>query len=188
MVDWVHRYAAVVRTTPEPTGAARLAQADVLVFEVRDLADGCAAQHVDLANLAARQFDLRVGAVFGHQLSRGAGGANELSAFAFAHLDVVDHRAGRDVTERQAIAGANVREAATDHGVALLQTVGREDVGLLAVGIVQERDASRNADLGALEVDQAVALLVTTAAKTRGDAAVVIAAAGGVLALGQLLQ
>src|SRR6478752_2706946 len=201
MVDWVHRYAAVVRTTPEPTGAARLAQADVLVFEVRDLADGCAAQHVDLANLAARQFDLRVGAVFRHQLSRGTGRANELSAFAFAHLDVVNHRAGRDVTERQAIAGANVRETAGDHGVALLQAVGREDVGLLAVGVVQERDArgavgivfdlrdaSRDADLATLEIDDAVALLVTTPTEARGDAPVVVAAAGGMLALGQLLQ
>src|SRR6478752_3017642 len=201
MVDWVHRHATVVRTAPEPTGATRLAQADVLVFEIRDLADGGTAQHVDLANLAARQFDLRVGAVFGHQLSRGAGGANHLAAFAFAHLDVVDHRAGRDVAERQAIARANVREAAGEHGVALLQAVGREDVGLLAVGVVQERDArgavgivfdlrhaSRNADLGALEVDQTVALLVSTPTEARGDAPVVVAAAGGMLALGQLLQ
>src|SRR6187549_1639305 len=172
MVDWVHRYAAVVRTAPEPTGATRLAQADVLVFEIRDLTDGGTAQHVDLANLAARQLDLRVGAVFGHQLSRGAGGANQLAALAFAHLDVVDHRAGRDVAERQGIAGANVREAARNHGVALLQAVRREDVGLLAVGVVQERDArgaigivldlrdaGRDADLGALEIDDAVALL-----------------------------
>src|SRR6478736_4768722 len=112
MVDWVYRDAAVVRTAAEPASATRLAQADVLVLEIRDLADGGAAQHVDLANLAARQFDLRVAAVFGHQLSRGAGGANHLAAFAFTHLDVVDHRAGRDVAERQAIAGANVREAA----------------------------------------------------------------------------
>src|SRR6187549_2780669 len=201
MVDWVHRHATVVRTAPEPTGTARFTQADVLVFEVRDLAHGGAAQHVDLANLAAGQFDLRVGAVFGHQLSRGAGRANHLAAFAFTHLDVVDHRAGRDVAERQAIAGANVREAAREHGVALLQAVGREDVGLLAVGVVQEgdarsavgivfdlRDASRDADLGTLEIDDAVALLVTTATEARGDAPVVVAAAGGMLALGQLLQ
>src|SRR6188768_3726923 len=201
MVDWVHRHAAVVRTAPEPTGATRLAQADVLVFEVRNLAHRGAAQHVDLANLAARQFDLRVGAVFRHQLSRGAGGANQLAALAFAHLDVVDHRAGRDVAERQAIAGANVREPAREHGVALLQAVRREDVGLLAVDVMQEGDArgavgivfdlrhaSRNADLRTLEVDQAVALLVTAAAKARGDAAVVVAAAGRGLALGQLLE
>src|SRR6187549_2651425 len=201
MVDWVHRHATVVRTAPEPTGAARFAQADVLVFEIRDLADGGPAQHVDLANLAARQFDLRVGAVFCHQLSRGTGGANHLAAFAFAHLDVVDHRAGRDVTERQAVAGANVRQAAADHGVALLQAIRREDVGLFAVGVVQERDArgavgivfdlrdaSRNANLAPLEIDDAVALLVTTATEARGDAPVVIAAAGAMLALGQLLD
>src|SRR4051812_23899790 len=119
MVNGVHGYAAVVRTAPEPASAARLAQADVLMLEVRDLAHGRAAEHVDLANLAARQLDLRVGGVFGHELSGGAGGANHLAAFAFTHLDVVNHRAGRDVAERQAVAGANVREAARDHGVPL---------------------------------------------------------------------
>src|SRR5450432_544060 len=63
MVNRVHGDATVVRTAPEPTGATRLAQADVLVFEIRDLTDGRAAQHVDLANLAAGQLDLRVGGI-----------------------------------------------------------------------------------------------------------------------------
>ena len=75
--------------------------------------------------------------------------------------------------------------------VAHLEAVGREDVALLAVGVVEERDArravgivfdrgdrGRHADLVALEVDDAVALLVTAAAEAAGDAAVVVAAAG----------
>src|SRR5262249_21910001 len=68
---------------------------------------------------------------------------------------------------------------------------GREDVALLAVGVMEERDAGapvrivldrrhhrRHADLVALEVDDAVAALVAAAAEARGDAAVDVAAAG----------
>src|SRR5688572_5497667 len=38
MIDGVLRYTAVVRPSPEPAAAPRLAQADVLMLEVRDLA------------------------------------------------------------------------------------------------------------------------------------------------------
>jgi hypothetical protein len=64
------------------------------------------------------------------------------------------------------------------------EPVGREDVPLLAVGVVEQRDARgavrivldrrdrrRHADLVPLEVDDAVALLVPTAAEPRRDAA-----------------
>src|SRR5262245_5227294 len=114
MIDGVHGDAAVVRTTPEPALATGFAQADVLVVEVRDLADGGAAGDVDLANLAARQLHLGVVAVLGHQLRRGARGAHQLAALAFSHLDVVNHRTGRDLPERQRVAGLNVGVAAGD--------------------------------------------------------------------------
>ena len=54
VVDRVHGDAAVVRTTPEPARAAGLAERDVLVIGVRDLADGGAAVEVHLADFAAR--------------------------------------------------------------------------------------------------------------------------------------
>ena len=69
-----------------------------------------------------------------------------------------------------------------------VEAVGREDVALLAVDVVEERDArgavrivldrsdrGRNADLVAAPVDDAVALLVSTAAEAAGDAAVRVA-------------
>ena len=74
--------------------------------------------------------------------------------------------------------------------VADLETLRRDDVALLAVGVVQQRDArravrvvldvrhpGRHAVLVALEVDHPVAALVAAALVTRGDAAVVVAAA-----------
>src|SRR5439155_182247 len=79
---------------------------------------------------------------------------------------------------------------ARDHGVALLQAVGRQDVALLAVGVEEQRDArravrivldlgdlGRHADLVAPKIDHAVAALVAAAAEPRRDAAVMIAAA-----------
>jgi hypothetical protein len=112
----------------------------------------------------------------------------------------VHHRAGGDDRERQAVARLDVRAAARDHGVALLQAVWREDVRLHAVCVVKQRDAGgavgiifdlshlgRHADLGALEVDDTVGLLVTTATEARRDAPVVVAAAGARLRLQEAL-
>src|SRR6185369_10765234 len=74
-----------------------------------------------------------------------------------------------------------------------------EDVGALFVGVFDERDAAGAvriildaddrglAGLLALEVDDAVLLLVTAANVAGGDAAVVVAAAGLVLGLQQVL-
>ena len=74
--------------------------------------------------------------------------------------------------------------------VADLEALRRDDVALLAVGVVQQRDArravrvvldvrhlGRHAVLVALEVDHPVAALVAAALMTRRDAAVVVAAA-----------
>jgi hypothetical protein len=52
------------------------------------------------------------------------------------------HRgAGRDVAQRQRVAGLDVGVRAGLDLVALLEALGRHDVALLAVGVVQQRDA-----------------------------------------------
>src|SRR5206468_7377344 len=55
VVDRVHRRAAHGRTLALPAAAARLAPRDVLVVDVADLADGCAARQEDAPHLARRQ-------------------------------------------------------------------------------------------------------------------------------------
>src|SRR5690606_21868232 len=176
VIDRVHRHAAVVRTTAQPALTPRLTEADVAVVVVRDLGDGGPAVEVKAANLAARPAHLPVVAVLGHQLRGGAGGADHLAALALAHLDVVNRGARRDVTQAQAIAGLDVGLLARQHLGAHLEPVGREDVALLAIGVVEQRDASRairivfdgrhpcrNADLVAPEIDDPIALLVAAA-------------------------
>src|SRR5262249_50631938 len=98
-------------------------------------------------------------------------------------LDAVDRRAERDEAQRQRVPRLDVGGLRRDHVVADLEVIGREDVALLAVGVMEERDARRavrivldrrddrrHADLVALEVDDAVAALVAAAAEARGDA------------------
>ena len=81
------------------------------------------------------------------------------------------------------------------------ETLRRDDVGQLAVGIADQRDErravgivfepldlGRNIELAPLEVDDAIGLLVAAAAETHGDPASVVAAALRGLALGQRLD
>src|SRR6478736_6456763 len=192
VVDRVHRDTADGRADALPAVAAGLAPVDVRLLGVADLADGRAAARIDVADLAGGQTQLGVGAVLRHEANRHTGRARDLRAAAGAELDRVDHGTGGDVLQRQVVAGLDVGRGARLDDVALLQLVRGEDVALLAVEVVQQRDA-RGAvgvvldvsDLGVdavlvvtTEVDDAVLTLVATTDVTRGDAALVVAATG----------
>src|SRR5262249_7501148 len=101
MVSRIHRRTANGRPptlVPIPTG---LADNNVLVVDIADLAKCGHAFQMYATNLARRHPDLRVVASFRHQLRRGAGRADELSAAPSMKFDVVNLRADRDVAERQ---------------------------------------------------------------------------------------
>src|SRR5205814_7063602 len=114
-----------------------------------------------------------------------AGRAGHLAALARFQLDVVHQGAGRDVRQRQRVAGPDVGAGPRLDRRADPQTRGSEDVRLRAVGVVEQRDARRpvrvvldrshlrgNAVLDALEVDLPVPALVPPALVAPGDAAV----------------
>src|SRR5690606_1601253 len=137
-------------------------------------------------------------ALAGDQLHAGAGGARHLRALARLHLDAVHGGTDRDVAQRQGVADLDRRVGTRDHLLAGLQALGRDDVAALAVHVAQQRDvrgavgvvldpldARRDAFLVALEVDDAVVLLVPAAHVAGGDAPVVVAAAGAALLLQQ---
>src|SRR3954470_1817891 len=191
VVDRVHGDAAdggSLALPPHPTG---LAPVDVGLLRVADLADGRAAAHVDVADLARGHPQLCHPRVLGDELHARAGGTGDLGAATGPELDGVDHRADRDVAQRQVVAGLDVGGRAGLDPIALLQPRRADDVALLAVGVVQQRDPCgavgvvldvrdlrRYAVLVvAAEVDDAVGPLVPAALVTRGDAAVDVAAA-----------
>ena len=146
MVDRVHGDAAVVRTKPEPTRAARFAHRDVLMIGVRNLANRGPAIEVHAANLAARKPNLAPRAFFRHQLRGHTGRAAKLTALALLQLEVVDRRAERDGPQRKAVARLDVRVTARDDGIAHLDAVWSEDVPLLTVDIC--KSAMRAVRLG----------------------------------------
>src|SRR6478735_3919183 len=191
VVDRVHGHTTDGRALALPAHAAGLAPVDVALLGVADLADGRAAARVDVADLTGRHTQLGVGAVLGDELDARTGGAGDLGAATGTELDRVHDRTHGDVAQRQAVARLDVGARTVLDRVALLELVRRQDVALLAVRVVQERDARRAvgvvldvSDLGrdavlvvATEVDDAVRTLVTAALVAGGDPALVVAAA-----------
>src|SRR5512141_750679 len=137
MVDRIHRDAAHVGTATDPAIASGLADRHVLVLDVSDLADGRVTLDVDLADLPGRKTDLGVAPLFRHELRGGAGGSDELAAAAPLQLQVVDRRAERDPSQGERVTRQDVRRRSGDHLRADLESVRREDVALLSVGVVE---------------------------------------------------
>src|SRR5690242_11563483 len=198
MVDRVHDHAADGRTNALPTLGAGLAQLLEAVLGVADFADGGAAVDRHAAHLAGTQTQRGVAGLASHQLHRGAGAAGDLRTLACLHLDAVHGRANRDVAQRQAVAGLDRRIGAGHQTVTHRPALRRDDVAALAIGVAQQRDVrgavgivldalddARDAFLVALEVDDAVMLLVPAAAMTRGGATVMVATTRLRLRLGQ---
>src|SRR5262249_46035374 len=190
VADRVHRGAAVVRLAAHPALAAGLAQADVHVVGVADGADRRPARRADASHLARRQRDLRPLPLAGGQGRAGPRRTAHLAAAAGLHLDVVDRHAQGDPGQRHAVADLGLAVLAADDLLPGLHPLGGQDVGPLAVlvldqgdpggpvGVVLDGDdGGPDAILAALEVDDAVQPLVAAAAEARADDALVVAAA-----------
>src|SRR5687767_16039033 len=80
VIHRVHGHAAHVRTLAQPAAAAGLADRDILVVDVADLADRREAVLVNLADFAGRHLDRDVIAFLGDHLHAGPGAARHLAA------------------------------------------------------------------------------------------------------------
>src|SRR5690606_1697917 len=191
VVDGVHGDTTGLGADALPAVAARLAHLDEFVLGVADLPDGGTAVDGHAAHLGARQAQGGEVALLGHELDARAGAAGHAAALAGLELDVVDGGADGDVAHRHGVARTDLRALAVLERVADLHAIRGEDVALLAVEVVQQGDATGavrvvldGGDLGGhavlvpLEVDDAVLLLVATAAVTGGLAPVAVAATG----------
>src|SRR5436190_7853326 len=176
VIDRVHRDATHRRLTAEPAVPASLADDDVLMIGVRHRADRRAAFGTDHAHLAGGHPQQRVALLAADQLDIGAGRAGDLTALPGLHLDIMDDRAERHVAQRHRIARFDIDPLARHDAVARPQALRREDVGLLAVGIADQRNGSgavrivfeplndrRRVILRPLEIDDPVAPFVTAA-------------------------
>src|SRR5687768_6735692 len=198
VVDRVHRRAANGRLDTAPALGTGLAELLEVVLDVADFTNGGAALRRHPAHLARAQAQRGVHALARDQLHASAGRARDLRALARLHLDAVHGGTDRDVAQRQRVAGLDRRVAARHQLVADGDALGSDDVAALAIGIAQQRDvrgavgivldaldAAGDAFLVALEIDQAVVLLVATTGMTDRDPTMVVATAGLALRLNQ---
>src|SRR5207248_9978613 len=123
-----------------PVHPAGLAPADVRLVGVADLADGRPALDEYPPDLAGRHAQRRVVAFATEQLDADPGRPGQLRAAAGPQLHRVHGGTDRDVARRQVVARLDVGTDAGLDTVALPEVLRRDDVALLAVGVVQPRD------------------------------------------------
>src|SRR5699024_12595088 len=126
-----------------PAVTSRLTPTDVDLFGVADFADACAAAHVNVAHLTGGQAQLRPVAFFGGKLDAGSRGAAHFGTATGAHFYCVQHRAHRDIAQRQIITDRDVGLRTGFNGHILLEAVGGDDIALLTVGVMQQGDTRR---------------------------------------------
>src|SRR5918998_2602216 len=201
VIDRVHHHTANRGSLALPAHPAGLAPVDVALFGVSDLTHRGATPDIDIADLAGRHPQLAVGTVFGHQLNPRPSRAGDLRAATGTELDRVHHRADRDIAQRQVVARLDVGLGAVLHHVTLTQFLRGDDVSLLTVDVVQQRDPGGTVrvvldvrDLGRHavlvcppEIDEAVSALVPATLVAGRDPAVDVASAPAVQGTDQRL-
>src|SRR5439155_1404102 len=200
MIHGVHGYAADRGPDAPPTRAPGLSEGFILMVEIAHLANRGHAIHGKFANFAGRQLYESDLAFLAQQLRRAACRTNDLSAAPGVELEVVHHGSRRNVLELQRIAGKNVRAFAGGNRGADFQPDGMNDVALLAIGIVQQRQVRAairvvldgrhfrgHADFVATEVHLAVLFLVPAAAVPDHHFTLVVAPARTLFRLEQRL-
>src|SRR5580692_8686435 len=178
MVYRVHRYTAVVRTLTQPPRPSGFADRHILVIDVADLPDRRHAVLRNLARLARRQLHQRVLFFLRYELRRTTSRSHHLSALAGFQFQIVNNRTWWNITQRQCVTNENVGLGPAQHLLPNLQSLGLQNVALLAIGICQQRDARRavrivldrrhrrrDAGLIALEVDNPQLALVAATDK-----------------------
>ncbi len=201
VIDRVHGNAANVRPASLPARSAGLAQPDIHVVGVADHPHRGPALSRDSPNLARRQRDLRPVSIAGRQDRADTRRAAELAAAARLHLDVVDGQAGRDLGQRNAVAHLGLGIGAARDAHAGGQAIGRQDVPLFPIFVLDERDPGRAirvvldvshggrlaVAITAHPIDDSVFALVAATAMSRRDEALVVPAPGLLQRLGQAL-
>src|SRR6516164_3517538 len=152
-----------------------------------------AAMHEALLGGIETQDD--VFAVAADDLRIGSRRTRNLSTLADLDLDVMDDGADRNVSRRHCISGLYIHVLARHHRIARGKALRRQDVGTLAVLVLDKRDEAgavgvifdaldlcRHIELAPLEIDAAISPFVAAAAKPHRDTAIVVAAAAGSLA------
>ena len=190
VVDRVHRGAADVGSTSEPSSATGFSEDDIHMIAVSNDADDGAAGARNATDFTARQVELSPIFFASDEGRFGAGGTAHASAATGTNLDIVNGGTKRNLAERQAVSNAGFSGVAADDLHTDGQTFGRDDIALDAVFVDEERnargavrivldgvDSGDHTVLIATEVDETDVSFVSAAAVAHGDHALIIATA-----------
>ena len=92
MVDRIHHHATDVGPAPQPAGPTRLAETDLFVRHIADLANGGIAVRMEPANFTGRKLEQGVIPVDCRANRGGSGRTNNLTAPSRNHFDVVERK------------------------------------------------------------------------------------------------
>ncbi len=189
VVNRVHCNTTHRRANALVAHAARLAEILVGVVGVRHGTDGGHAFLTDHPQFARRQAYLRVRTVATDELGISPGGAGQLTALAGLQFHVVYDRPDRHARKWHRVARLHVGLGTRDDAVTNGQTLRRQDIGKLAIGILDQRDERGavgvifdaldhcgDVELGAFEVHNAVKTLCASALVPHRDASGVVTA------------
>ena len=192
VVNRVHHNTTDGRADALPAHAACFTPANVDLVGVSDLTNGCATANIHAADLGGGHTQHGVAAFFTKQLDGCTGGTSQLGACTGLEFHTVDHGTSGDVAQRQVVAGLDVGVRTRFDDGALRHAFGGDDVALLAITVVQQRNVCgavrvvlNVSNLGrntvfvvTTEVDQTVAALVSTTLVAGGDVTVGVTPTG----------
>lgn len=177
MVVRVHDHTSDCGSDAHMAFPAGFPDGDVAMVAVANGANGGPALCQNHSDFAGRHPHLSVTAFFRHKLCMAAGTADDLSAFSWLHLDVVDDGTHWDAAQRHCIPSTDILTGTGDDFGSDFQAFRSDNVPLFSICIAEEGDIrravrvilngrypSRDMILVPLEIDDSVEPLGTAAA------------------------
>ena len=143
VINRVHNYTTVVRTTTHPARATGLTRAFESVVRVSYTTYSSLASTKNLTSFTRRQLDNAVVTFTRSQLCEVTSRANQEGALSWTKLDVVDNRTDRDILQRKRVTYFRSGFSARHQLVANFQSIGSDNVTFFTISVKQESDTSR---------------------------------------------
>jgi len=185
VVNGVHGRTPDMGSPAQPAASASLADGDILVVQIADLANRGPAVLMNHPDFRGREPHLSIVSFFGQDLSTAACGLGDLAALILPELDVVNNGPQRDEAQGHGVSGEYVHLGIRgDNRLTELEVQRRQNVASLSVPVFDKGDESgtvrvildcfdgtRNVDFVPFEIHGSVHPLVTASAVPYGHMA-----------------
>ena len=128
-------------TLSHPTDPSGLSNGNVFVIQIPNLTNRRHTGSQDPPHFTGLQTHLHIVSVTAHNLSRASGTSNQLPTLTELQFDIVDSRPQRHARKRQGIARPDFGLGPRLHLIVDRQSNRSEDIPLLPVFVLQQRNA-----------------------------------------------